>query len=92
MSAFSVEGTNNVCRGGLNYSSALPVRGGGGGGGTKLILCTFSRGRTRRCSTLSVEGGLNYVSALSVEGTRLCLCTFSRGELNYVSALSVEGD
>ena len=48
------------------------------GGGLKYV-CTFSR------------EGINYVSALSVEGTKLCLCTFSRGGLNYVSALSVEG-
>ena len=31
-------------------------------------------------SALSVEGGLNYVSALSVEGTKLCFCTFSIGD------------
>ena len=50
--------------------------------GTKLCLCTFSRGRgLDYASALSVEGGLNYASTLSVEGG-----------LNYVSALSVEGD
>ena len=36
--------------------------------GTKLCLCTFSRGGLNYVSALSVEVGLNYVSALSVEG------------------------